>query len=152
MSIQDLGSVGELIAAIATVATLLYLATQIRQNTKSVQSSNFSTWIDAVQGINQIHLEIAEFLEDALYAKRELTPDEKWRFHIHQAQLGYSFESVFLFHLNGTVDDKYFASRMRSAKKSISYPGSRIWWDEWAQHLYDERFIKYIDGELAEGS
>ena len=30
MTIQDLGSLGELIAAIATVATLGYLATQIR--------------------------------------------------------------------------------------------------------------------------
>jgi len=152
MSIQDLGSIGELIAAIATVATLLYLATQIRQNTKSVQSSNFSTWIDAVQGINHIHLEIADFLEDALNATRELTSEEKWRFHIHQAQLGYSFESAFLFHLNGTVDDEYFKSRMRSAKKSISYPGCRAWWDEWARHLYDRRFIDYIEAELANES
>ena len=33
MTIQDLGSIGELIAAIATIATLVYLAIQIRQNT-----------------------------------------------------------------------------------------------------------------------
>jgi hypothetical protein len=36
VTIQDLGSVGELVAAIATVATLIYLATQIRQNNKSL--------------------------------------------------------------------------------------------------------------------
>ena len=33
MTIQDLGSIGELVAAIATIATLAYLALQIRQNT-----------------------------------------------------------------------------------------------------------------------
>lgn len=33
MSIQDLGSIGEFIAAIATILTLVYLALQIRQNT-----------------------------------------------------------------------------------------------------------------------
>jgi len=33
ITIQDLGSIGELIAAIATIATLAYLAIQIRQNT-----------------------------------------------------------------------------------------------------------------------
>lgn len=33
MTIQDLGSIGELVAAIATVATLIYLAVQIRANT-----------------------------------------------------------------------------------------------------------------------
>ena len=30
MTIQDLGSIGELVAAIATIATLAYLAIQIR--------------------------------------------------------------------------------------------------------------------------
>ena len=36
MTIEDLGNIGELIAAIATLITLAYLAMQIRQNTKSV--------------------------------------------------------------------------------------------------------------------
>ena len=31
MTIQDLGSFGELIAAVATVATLVYLAIQLKQ-------------------------------------------------------------------------------------------------------------------------
>ncbi len=41
MSIQDLGSLGELIAAIATVATLVYLAIQIRQNTTSSRTATY---------------------------------------------------------------------------------------------------------------
>lgn len=40
MSIQDLGSLGELVAAIATIATLIYLATQIRQNTRMLESTH----------------------------------------------------------------------------------------------------------------
>ena len=39
MTIQDLGSIGELVAAIATVVTLVYLAVQIRQNTKMIGAS-----------------------------------------------------------------------------------------------------------------
>lgn len=39
MTIQDLGSIGELVAAIATVATLGYLGLGIRQNTESVRLS-----------------------------------------------------------------------------------------------------------------
>ena len=41
MSIQDLGSIGELIAAVATIATLAYLAIQMRQNTRALTSSTF---------------------------------------------------------------------------------------------------------------
>ncbi len=39
MTVQDYGSIGELIGAIATVATLAYLASQIRQNTRAVRAA-----------------------------------------------------------------------------------------------------------------
>ena len=39
MSIQDLGALGELVAAIATIATLIYLAIQIRQNNRNLEES-----------------------------------------------------------------------------------------------------------------
>ena len=45
MTIQDLGSIGELIAAIATVVTLAYLALQIRQNTISTRAATLQTVI-----------------------------------------------------------------------------------------------------------
>ena len=39
MPIQEVGSIGELIAAIATIITLVYLAFQIHQNTRAVKAS-----------------------------------------------------------------------------------------------------------------
>ena len=39
MSLEDLGNIGELVAAIGVIASLIYLAIQIRQNTQSVRSS-----------------------------------------------------------------------------------------------------------------
>jgi hypothetical protein len=39
MSIQELGSIGEFVAAIATIVTLVYLAFQINQNTRAVRAS-----------------------------------------------------------------------------------------------------------------
>ena len=38
MNIQDLGSIGELVAALATIATLLYLSLQIRQTNRISRS------------------------------------------------------------------------------------------------------------------
>ena len=39
MTIEELGSIGELVAAIATVATLIYLSTQIRQSISTTRAS-----------------------------------------------------------------------------------------------------------------
>ena len=41
LTIQDLGSLGELTAAVATVLTLGYLAVQLRQNTSALKSQTF---------------------------------------------------------------------------------------------------------------
>jgi hypothetical protein len=40
VSLQDLGSIGELVAAIATVATLVYLAIQVRHDSRALDRSN----------------------------------------------------------------------------------------------------------------
>ena len=49
MTLDDLGNIGELVAALATVATLAYLAVQIRQNTRSLRASAFQ---DATRSAN----------------------------------------------------------------------------------------------------
>ena len=48
MTISELGSVGELIGAMATVATLMYLALQIRANTLSAKYSAINDIINRV--------------------------------------------------------------------------------------------------------
>ena len=59
MTIEDLGNLGDLVAAIATVATLIYLAQQIRRNSKSVEGAS-------AQAI--LELEITTFALRAQYA------------------------------------------------------------------------------------
>ena len=51
MTIQDLGSIGELIAAFATIATLVYLATQIKQSKEQIAQSNSLARFNAVRDV-----------------------------------------------------------------------------------------------------
>ena len=39
MSLEDLGNIGELISAVAVVVSLVYLASQIRQNTRQIDEN-----------------------------------------------------------------------------------------------------------------
>jgi len=52
MSIQDLGAIGELLAAFATLITLIYLALQIRQNSKNLQESTSASMNQGWSSIN----------------------------------------------------------------------------------------------------
>ena len=51
MTIQDWGSVGEILGAVATIATLIYLAMQIRQNTQALQAASIDSTIRAANDI-----------------------------------------------------------------------------------------------------
>ena len=63
MSIQDLGSIGELIAAIATIATLVYLALQIRQNNRNLEEGTAATLNQCYASINARLSSDGEFAE-----------------------------------------------------------------------------------------
>ena len=52
MNIQDLGAIGELLAALATLVTLIYLALQIRQNSKNLQESTSASMNQGWSSIN----------------------------------------------------------------------------------------------------
>jgi len=151
MSIMELGALGEFVGSFAVVATLIYLAFQIKHNTKSVQSSNFGTWIDATNALHPLLMQSIDFHEDAANDARELTSSERWSFHYGAVQAFYAWEAVFLFYKNGTVDDEYFASRMRTVQRTLrDRPGYKRWWDDWAIDLYDRRFVDYVN-DMTEG-
>ena len=48
MSIQELGALGEFIGSIAVLVTLVYLAIQIRQNTRSIEESQRMARVEAM--------------------------------------------------------------------------------------------------------
>ena len=85
MTIQDLGSVGELIAAVATVATLVYLAVQIRQNTRALGHASESAMLDYGNSWRNNLIqnpEITELYRKGLLDPNALDPIEKLRFRM----------------------------------------------------------------------
>ncbi len=84
MTIQDLGSIGELIAAIATVATIAYLAIQIRASNKIAKAEGLQSVLDGFR--DRISLpfynnpEIAEVFSRGMTEFDELSEPEQRRF------------------------------------------------------------------------
>ncbi len=150
MDIQDIGAIGELTAALATIATLLYLARQIQLGSKTIQASNLSTMVDAMSAMHDTHVQTVDFFEAAQNGDRELSDREVATMHVHCVQMFLGFETVFLFHLNGTVDEAYFRARVRTIRRVGSMPYFRQWFEEWAEDLYDERFVQFVANEWAE--
>ena len=63
LSIQDWGSIGELIGAVAVVATLVYLSAQIRLSTKSQRAQTQQQLADGRRELLRMLLDLPELRE-----------------------------------------------------------------------------------------
>ena len=83
MTIEDLGNIGEFIAAIATIVTLVYLAVQVRQNTAALRSSTFQNICEQMaHNVEPIvsHGDVSDVLARGLSGLAGLSPSERVRF------------------------------------------------------------------------
>ena len=146
MTIQELGSLGELIAAIATVATLVYLALQIRHNTRALEHAEEREILDD-GNLWRSHLiqnpEIAELYRKGLLDPNALDPIERLRFRMLLDALFttwlYAFRSgqhggyTLDFHIRGT----------------LARPGGKQYWVDQRAN-FAPAFVQYVEN-LADG-
>ena len=94
MTIQDLGAIGDLIGGIAVVVTLVYLAVQIKQNTKVHASLIRQNFYDAQQQQMLHAVESSDFnalITRSWSSDESLSPAEQtqvWR-HMQGVLMGY---------------------------------------------------------------
>ena len=151
MTIQDLGSLGELIAAIATVATLIYLATQLRQNSNQLKG-------DAIVAINNTEEALVEDLRDdedlvrafvnALNDWHSVSPQQQTRVHLYLHAYTRWCETCWLLLQRGALDEITYQSREDTMLFILSPKGGQEWWGT-VKIVFDARFASRIDQQLA---
>jgi hypothetical protein len=83
MNWEALGAIGEVVAAVAVIATLGYLAVQMRQNTATVATSTYES---VMSGYNELNLTIASdphlgrIIHVGMYTPDDLDENERIRF------------------------------------------------------------------------
>jgi hypothetical protein len=131
MDFQALGSIGELLGGIAVVASLIYVASQIRQNTEVASVTNhqnalsiFSTFTDWVVRDPKL----ADLYRHGLHEFDSLSASDQFRFSqlmLHQfLHYNYQRES----HENGLLDDALFSTWEASLAAQLKMPGGASWW------------------------
>ncbi len=126
MTIMELGALGEFVGAIAVVATLAYLAIQIRQNTHAMEKGErlalaqaYQMRADGLQAM-MVHAADSEYvgpiiskLVEAGYPEdvaslEILTSDERARFRLWQIAQQTHWDNMFFQYQQGFLDDEYF--------------------------------------------
>ena len=153
MTIQDLGSIGELLAAIATIATLVYLAAQVRQNTRALKSSTFQEVAGAMSLTTEAiatNPELAVIIVKASHGLAELTPEERIQYTFTMLTTFRRLETVYVQRQLGLIDPALTEGYERSALSVLASPSAAEWWQS-GKPAFSEAFASYVDSQIASG-
>jgi hypothetical protein len=153
LTIQDLGSVGELIAAIATIATLVYLAVQVRQNTRALRSSTFQDIAGAMSSTTEAiatHPEIAVLMVKASGGLADLSREERLRYSFILLTTFRRLETVYIQQQMGLIQSALTEGFERSALSVLEAGAGLEWWQS-AKGAFSTEFASHVDSRIASG-
>ena len=143
-----------MVAAIATIATLAYLAVQVRQNTRALRSSTFK---DITENMSQTteaiatNPELSALIVNASSGLGHLSPEERVRYNFLLLMTFRRLESVWFQRQLGSIDADLAAGFDRSAISVLLSPGGAEWWKT-ARVAFSARFAEHVDEQIASGN
>ena len=150
MTLEDLGNIGEFVAAIAVVVSLVYVAFQIRQNTNTVLGSVeldttrlHSDWLLSVAQSP----ELGRIWRLGISQPTELTEDEKIQFAMLIGSAFYGIEGPFRQYQRGLLSEDSWKPMEELITRYMRSPAVLEWWAN-RDVPFARSFSKYVDSKL----
>ena len=147
MTIQDFGALGELVAAVAVVITLVYLTIQVRQGNSLARAQTRQSMMEQVRA--DLHKMIDEPSILYCFSKEEaLTPDEKAKFTSWLAAAMRQREYEWSQYRNGVIDRATWETYQSLIPQHLGTQRALKWWQKSTQFL-DPGFVESVNELLA---
>ena len=145
---QLLGNYGEFIGAIAIVITLIYLAIQVRQNTRMMRASIRQARSDSVVDLYSLGATsvIAEIREKESRGEA-LTEVEEDRMFLWNICIWRQQQTTFFQAQDGLLDVQTGDEQSIIVRNLMQYPSTRRFWADPMRAL-DSRFVAFVDGAI----
>jgi hypothetical protein len=152
MNWDAIGAIGEVVGATAVVLSLIYVATQIKQNTAASRAQSINQ-INSQYGalMSQIALngELAHIYRKATDGE-ELGPDETVRYTAYLSAFFAFIEEIFLLHQSGIYEEdlgdgdavEFLAPTVR---RLLASAAAVQWWKEESRNLYVPELCDSVD-------
>ena len=150
MTIQDWGAIGEVVGAIGVIASLLYLARQIKHaNTRSQASARYS-FLDAY---GQVNLAMAQSKQLTSVVRRglkgeSLDDDERLQFFSVIGQWWNTWSVMFDLYTEKQLPPSQWLAVRKDILSTLNTPGGRDWWIKIGPSGLHPEFVREVDGLL----
>jgi hypothetical protein len=150
--LDALGNIGDFVGGVGVVVTLLYLTTQIRQNTASVRTSSRQDVSSGFRDYNRLSLDPANraALVAGIRRYADLPPEQQWLFSTLLTDHTHAFQSAFALHEAGTLEDEIFETYLTWFAAWTATPGGAVWWTE-ISPFHHTRLSAAVESRVARG-
>jgi len=150
--LQALGNIGEFLGAIGVIVSLVYVARQMIDNTRSVKASSFNRMVqNSVQLLEHVFTdpEFAAFVDRAERDPEGLTSAERLRWDAYMTAVFRHFGNLVYQHKVGAMSAPMWESYRRTLVDDLRTPS----WADWYRshsHLFSKTLTDEVDKALAE--
>ncbi len=154
MNWDAIGAIAELLGAIGVIASLIYLARQMRQNTRATRASAYQqfytslneTILDRGGGPEReqaIRMGMADFAR--------LSEEDAWRFTLWMAGVVHALENAHYQYRVGMLDEERWLKHYADVRGFFENPGVVQWWRTTPPNLSPE-FVALVEEIIGEKS
>ena len=152
MDINTLAAWGEFLGGIAVVVSLVYLASQIRQNSKLLEAAADDARILGSNTASAMMVgdpEVTRIFWDGMEDREPLSESDRRRFDAFMSMQCQSFVQGWEHHRRGQSSVTGWDQTLLSFRWSCGRPGVIQWWREY-RVLYTPDFRDFMDGLIRE--
>jgi len=154
MVITTLAAWGEFLGGIGVIASLIYLAGQIRQNSRLLRSASAGVTMEATNAVSSMLAQdanLARIYWSGLADRSSLDLSERERFDPVAAMAVGVWDQEYEFFRDGMMSERIWKRRRKGMQWTMQQPGMAQWWHEWSGRLYEPEFCDLVDGLIREG-
>jgi hypothetical protein len=155
MTILELGALGEFIASMAVVITLVFLTIQMRQNTQIVKANALQAWVSAantplaaVQNNDSTMVAVV----DGLTGSADLNKYNWVQYGAWLQQMMYAAQATYFMHTAGAIPKDVYEAELDRAAEIVTMPSGKQWWEAGARSQFAAEFVKAINTRKPTGA
>ena len=147
MTLEEFNYIAEIIGSIAVIASLIYVALQVRQNTAATQAATGQAYVDTMNGyVSLINSSpnLADILHRGANGLSNLKNGEVIQFGAFIDQSFINFEAFYFQWKAGVLDTRLWSINRHAIAGFLAQTGQQQWW-EIRHNWYDPEFQEYVN-------
>ena len=152
MNWEAIGAIGETLGASAVVISLLYLAAQIRQNSRVVKGTSAQAITQTIQSELRWSSEMGEILVKVFNDPDSLSPIEAFKLGEWATAAMWARQNEYIQYQQGLIDEDVWHGCRGILENTFSIAWMRKWWGAFDKSVFTDDFLTLVSEVISNQS